>query len=138
MIKVSHVPTEHINTCWKDVAGYLQGATDRTNGRYDIEDLYLSICKYDHLLWIAFDDKKIKGAVVTNVIVYPKKKFLCMGFWGGEDFFDWKDAMLNILKSWAKDNKCDGIEAVGRKGWSKVFKQDGHAFLWDTFELPLD
>ena len=57
MIKISHVPTEYVNTCWKDVEGYLKGATDRTNGRYEIEDLYLSVCEYGHLLWIAFDDK---------------------------------------------------------------------------------
>jgi|TARA_R100001086_G_scaffold174319_1_gene95727 hypothetical protein len=138
MIQVSHVPAEYINTCWKDVEKYLKGAADRTNGRYEIDDLYLSVCEYGHLLWIAFDKQEIKGAVITNVIVYPKKKFLCMGFCGGKDLHEWKDLMLDMLKDWAKDNKCDGIEAVGRKGWSKVFKQDGHTFLWDTFELPID
>jgi|TARA_R100000988_G_C3893079_1_gene113766 hypothetical protein len=138
MIQVSYVPREYINSCWKQVEGYLKKATEYTHGRYEVEDLYLAVCEFGHLLWIAFDEKEIKGAVITNVIVYPKKTYLCLAFCGGKEFSTWKDPMLQMLRNWAKDNGCQGLEAVGRKGWTKVFKHQGHKFLWDTFELPLD
>ena len=60
-----------------------------------------------------------------------------MTFCGGEDFDKWKDIMLDLLKKWAKDNNCDSLEAVGRLGWAKIFKNDGHKSLFNTFELPL-
>jgi len=138
MIQVSHVPTEYINSCWKDVEGYLKKALEYTNGRYEIEDLYLALYKYDHHLWIAFDENEIKGAVVTHILVYPRKKFLCMAFCGGKELDTWKDEMIVMLKNFAIDMKCDGLEATGRKGWAKVLKSQGHEFLWDTFELPLE
>ena len=138
MIQVSQVPTEYVNSCWKDVEGYLKKALEYTNGRYEIEDLYLAICKYDHHLWIAFDENEIKGAVVTHILVYPRKKFLCMAFCGGKELGTWKDEMIVMLKNFAIDMKCDGLEATGRKGWAKALKSHGHEFLWDTFELPLE
>jgi hypothetical protein len=138
MIQISHVPTEYINSCWKDVEGYLKKALDYTNGRYEIEDLYLALHKYDHHLWIAFDENEIKGAVVTHILVYPRKRFLCMAFCGGKELDIWKDEMIVMLKNFAIDMKCDGLEATGRKGWAKALKSHGHEFLWDTFELPLE
>ena len=59
-----------------------------------------------------------------------------MSFCGGEKLSEWKDPMLNLLQHWAFDSHCDGIEATARIGWAKVFKQDGHKALWQTFELP--
>ena len=138
MIQISHVPTEYINTCWKEIKGYLQNALEYTNGRYEIEDLYLALHKYDHHLWVAFDNKEIKGAVVTHILVYPKKKFLCMAFCGGKELDTWKDEMIVMLKNFAIDMKCDGLEATGRRGWAKALKGPGHEFLWDTFQLPLE
>ena len=137
MIKVSHVPREHINDCWKEIEGYLKKCADYTYGRYKVEDIYLEICQYNHELWIAYDEDKIKGAVVTNLVIYPRKKCCSMTFCGGEDFDKWKDIMLDLLKKWAKDNNCDSLEAVGRLGWTKIFKSDGHKPLFNTFELPL-
>ena len=80
MIQVSYVPKEYINTCWKEVEGYLKKATDYTKGRYEVHDLYLSICKYDYHLWIAFDKEEIKGAVVTNITQYPRKNMYVWHF----------------------------------------------------------
>jgi len=136
MIQVSLVPREHVNRCWDDVKDFLARAADYTHGRYEVDDIYDAIIDYDHTLWIAFDDMGFKGAVVTNFVHYPKKKYLCMVFCGGEDLKDWKDPMLKLLQCWAHDNHCDGIEATARMGWTKIFKDDGHVPLWQTFQLP--
>lgn len=136
MIQVSLVLREHVDKCWGEVKGFLEGAAEYTHGRYDIDDIYDAIMDYDHNLWVAFDNFGFKGAVVTNFVHYPKKKYLCMVFCGGEDLKDWKDPMLKLLQCWAHDNQCDGIEATARMGWTKIFKDDGHVPLWQTFQLP--
>lgn len=136
MIQVTMVPREYVDACWKDVEKYLEGAAEYTHGRYEVDDIYDAIMDYDHQLWIAFDDQGIKGAVVTNFVQYPKKKYLCMTFCGGVELSDWKDPMLKLLQHWAHDNHCDGVEATARMGWTKIFKNDGHIPLWQTFQLP--
>jgi hypothetical protein len=136
MIRTSFVPKEHIDACWGQIEEYLKGAADYTHGRYEVNDIYWAIVDYDHHLWIAFDDEQIKGAVVTNIVNYPRKRYLCMSFCGGVELEKWKDPMLKMLQHWAFDNHCDGIEATARPGWAKIFKDDGHVPLWRTFELP--
>lgn len=136
MIQVSHVPREFVDQCWPNVEDYLAGAAKYTHGRYEVDDIYHAVMDYDHHLWVAFEDNTILGAVVTNFLHYPRKKYLCMSFCGGERLSEWKDPMLKMLQHWAFDNHCDGVEATARIGWAKVFKQDGHKALWQTFELP--
>ena len=61
-----------------------------------------------------------------------------MAFCGGKELVKWKDQMLDLLRKWAKDNGCSGIEATGRRGWAKSLQSQGHKSLWESFELPLE
>lgn len=137
MIEVSLVPTQFVDSCWKDVEEFLNKAAKYTHGRYEVDDIYDSLKEYDHQLWVAIDTGKIVGAVVTNVVHYPKRKYLVMSFCGGNNLKDWKDPMLKLLQRFAKDIGCDGIEATARQGWAKVFQNDGYKQHWVTFELPI-
>lgn len=135
-MQVTMVPREYVPDTWPDVKDHLDKAVAYTFGRYEIEDIYDAIMDYDHTLWIAFDEAGIKGAVVTNFVHYPKKKYLVMTFCGGVELEKWKPSMLKLLQHFAFDNQCDGVEATARLGWTKIFKDDGHKPLWQTFELP--
>ena len=131
------VPPQLVNTCWKQIEPFMEGAAKYTYGRYTSDDIYDSVTEHDYQLWVAFDETGIKGAVVTNVMVYPKRKLLCMSFCGGYDLKEWKEPMLSLLQRYAKDMGCDGIEATARAGWAKIFLNDGYKQHWVTFELPL-
>ena len=115
----------------------MEKAAKYTYGRYTSDDIYDSVTEHDYQLWVAFDGKDIKGAVVTNIMVYPKRKLLCMSFCGGHGLKEWKEPMLSLLQRYAKDMGCDGIEATARAGWAKIFQSDGYKQNWVTFELPL-
>jgi hypothetical protein len=138
MIEVSMVPKQYVDTCWQEVEPYLEKAAKYTYGRYNVNDIYTAIVDYDHELWVVFEDGRIKGAVVTNFAVDPQRKLLCMAFCGGVDLKDWKDSMLALLRRYARDTGCDGIEATARRGWAKVFQNDGFKNNWVTFELPIE
>ncbi len=131
------VPREHVTDIWDAVRPHLKKAADYTYGRYEVDDILDRITDYDHTLWIAFDEESIKGAVVTMMAQYPRKKYLDMVFTGGVELKSWKAPMLDLLQKWAFDNKCSGIECTGRPGWAKIFKADGHKPLWNTYELPV-
>ena len=135
-VQASLVPTEFLDKVWPDVYGYMANVAARTHGRYEADDIKTLITDYDHQLWIAFDESKIIGAVVTCVLHYPRKSYISCPFVTGEEFSRWKKPMLELLQKWAKDNDCDGLESTARVGWSRVFKDDGYKVLWQTFELP--
>lgn len=135
--EVTLVPREHVMSIWTSVRPHMQKAAEHTYGRYDVDDILEAITDYGHDLWIAFGDDAIRGAVVTYTKHYPRKSYLDLVFVGGEDGFEWKDEMLRVLRHWAFDSHCDGIESSGRLGWSKIFKDDGYKPLWQTYELPI-
>jgi hypothetical protein len=137
MIEVSAVPLEYVNTCWPKIESFLADAADYTYGRFTASNIYDRIVEDGYQLWVAFDEDVIKGAVVTNVSTYPQRKILAMPYCGGVELAAWKDPMLAILRKYAADVGCDAIEATARKGWAKVFKDDGYKEQWVTFELPL-
>ena len=131
------VPAQHIDTCWKQIEPYLMRAANYTYGRFTVDDIYESVTEHGYQLWVAFEDDVILGAVVTQFMVYPKRKTLSMTFCGGIHLKKWKDKMLALLQNFAGDMNCDGIEATARKGWAKIFKADGYKERWVTFELPV-
>lgn len=137
-VQLSLVPTEHVLNVWPQVAGYLKEATDRTSGRYEVDDLLDLILQHGYMLWIAFDADGIKGTLVTFVQDYPRKKYLYLMFCGGVEGEKWMRPGIDLLKRFAADIGCDGLEATGRYGWSKVFKEDGIKTQWQVFELPLN
>ena len=131
------VPAEYVDTCWNKIEPFIEKAAEYTYGRYSIDNLHDMVKEGEHQLWVAYDNGKFKGTVLTNIMNYPQRKVLCMGFCGGEDLKEWKDPMLSLLKRFAKDMGCDSIEAFGRLGWAKIFKDDGYQAKWVTFELPI-
>lgn len=137
MIEVSLVPPQYVDSCWGKIENFITKAAEYTYGRFTTSNIYDMVKEGDYQLWIAFDEDKFKGAVVTNIVTYPQRKLLCMQFCGGEELKDWKDPMLSILRRFAKDLGCDGIESTARPGWAKIFQNDGYAANWVTFELPL-
>jgi len=138
-MKVSYVPKELIDTCWKQIKPYMEWASEYTYGRYSTDNIYECIKDYDYQLWIAYeDDMSISGAVVTKFTFYPSKKYLSLVFCGGIEIATWKDDLLALLRKFAKSNDCYGLESAARAGWKQIFKDDGYKPLWVTFELPLE
>lgn len=135
---ISLVPTEYVDQVWPTVEPYVAKALKYASGKYAPEDVRALVVEYGYPLWIAFNDDGIKGAVITRFTQYPRKKYLFLEFCGGQDGFSWKAPMLEVLRSWAKDNGCDGIEGAGRDAWQRVFKGEGYKRTLQHFEMPLN
>jgi hypothetical protein len=133
---ISLVPADHVRKVWPAVADYVQNALEYTDGRYELEDVLEMVEGGGFLLWIAFDGKQIRGCVITQMMQYPRKKFLGCPFVTGDEFASWKQPMFEMLQRFARDNDCEGLEATARLGWSRVFKDDGYEAMWQTFQLP--
>ena len=126
-----------IDQVWTDIESYIEGAAKYTHGRYTADDIRQTFKEGGQQLWIAYDDK-IYGAVITEIMEYPQMRALVMHFTGGIELPKWKDEMLSVLRSFAKDSNCQTIESFGRTGWKKVFSKDGFKSKFMFYELPIE
>lgn len=137
-MKVIAVLKEDLPTVWPQIIGYMRDAVSYTSGKYAVDDVLDLLHAGSRVLWIAYDDSGIKGAVVSCINQYPRKRYLCLEFCGGDEGYTWKSDMLRTLQRWAKDTECDGIEGLGRIGWERIFKLDGYVPGLRNFELPVE
>lgn len=137
-MKVSRVYTKDIETMWPFIEGYMKKAAKYTYGRFEAEDIKEGLLKNPQQLWVAFNDKKIYGAVVTEVTKYPRMTALTVHFLAGIDFESWKDPMLKLVQQFGKDNGCKLIDSYGRPGWEKVWANYGYTKRFIFYELPLE
>lgn len=135
--EISLVPSELIEGLWSSIFPHLAKAAEYTFGRYEPEDIFEAVVSGQTHLWVAIRGDEIIGITVTRFWQYPRKRCLDMVFLSGDDGFDWKDDMLDTLQRWAQDSGCDVLEASGRPGLARAFRDDGYRPLWQVFELPV-
>jgi len=120
-IEISAVLPTDIYLIWKYVEKFLERACKRSNGRHTIDTIYKQLIDNHANLWVVYNvkDDSVKGCVVTNFVVYPTGlKMLNILQLSGKNMEDWIEVGRPILDNWAIDNQCNGIEAMGRKGFS--------------------
>ena len=137
-MQVSLIPFEYLDEVWPKITGYMEGAAEYTFGRFNAEDILDGLKTKPQQLWIAYNDAEILGAVVTEIMVYPRMNTLTMHFTGGKELAKWKSPMLEHLQIFAQANDCSVIESFGREGWGRVFKDDGYKSRFTVYELPVE
>ena len=138
MIKISLILPEYVDSVWGEVEGYIDEAAEHSYGRYKTEDIKAVILDGSRQLWIAYDDSCVYGAVVTQVVSYPRINALAFHFIGGVEGLKWKTPMLLMLQRFAKDCNCGVIESIGRVGWLKIFGPEGATHKGIFFEIPVE
>tara|TARA_R110000824_G_scaffold134499_1_gene297492 strand:+ start:908 stop:1417 length:510 start_codon:yes stop_codon:yes gene_type:complete len=132
---IALIPPTYVQTLWSDVEELLVPAIARSNGRWDMQSLYKSVRMTEQDLWAAFNKEGlIEGVATTEFVFYPQKKMLAMQYLGGSNFNSWVWDMLERFNSWAKDNKCNGIEGTARHGFWKWLEQDGFSRSYTVYE----
>jgi hypothetical protein len=125
MYDMTGVPSHEVPYIWDRVAHFIQAALDRTEGELDLSDIQTAILDRDMQLWVLLDGKELIGAVVTQIIPYPKKKACRIVAMGG-DVSGYFDDIDELLSTWAGELGCDRMEIVGRKGWTRAIRHLGY------------
>ena len=128
-LEISLILPEQIPVVWNDCSKILLRSCKRSGGRVYPNDIYMSCLENRCSLWIIFesDSTNIIGAAITQLHDYPSGlRMLNVEHIAGKRYADWVEDGFNTLYRWAKDNKCDGVEALGRAGfWNWIKKEKG-------------
>jgi len=105
---------------------WIEAALDYCDGTHSWDDIENGIASGMMQLWPA-----AKGCIVTEIVVYPKKKVINIFLAGGE-----LDQILDMdadVKAWASAHGCTGATMTGRVGWKKPLEPLGWKVLHTQF-----
>jgi hypothetical protein len=115
-----HSPTllsgdDRMEDHWRRCRRYIEDALEYAGGSHTIEDVWQSI-QEGKAQFFPLD----KSAIVTEIVDYPQKA-VCRIWLAGGDLDELMQAEV-ALSAWAKTQGCDGMEIIGRRGWSRQLK----------------
>ena len=109
---------------------WIEDALAYCDGTHTWEDILKGISSGAMQLWPA-----PRGCIVTEIVVYPKKKVINIFLAGGE-----LDQILDMdsdVGRWAKHQGCTGATMTGRVGWKKPLNPLGWKIMHTQFAKDL-
>ena len=122
--QISYVPPKDVGLFWKQIEPLLLKPLEIDGFAYMPKDIFDSLLKKKMQLWISWNVKtnNVEAAIVTEIIDYPRLRSCRYFLAGGTNMKSWFNPIKEQIEQWAKLNKCQRIELVGRKGWVKWLK----------------
>lgn len=102
-------------TVFQARAHLIERALKRNHGTHLVSDIYDGIKGGLYQFWPGQN-----SAIVTEFIQYPRKKSLNIFLVAG----DLQEVlqMKPFVEDWAKQQGCDFVQSLARKGWARVMK----------------
>jgi hypothetical protein len=104
---------------WSTISPLLKQAVDHNQGESTLADYTKKVLDEKAQCWVIYEDNKITGVGLTEVLVYKQHKSFHIILFAGIDF-EKQSKVFPIVEAFAKDCGCSAIEQWGRKGWAKV------------------
>ena len=110
----AHTQIDELTRC----RPWIEAALEYSGGTHNFEDVVSGLAEGKMQLWPA-----PKGCIVTEIVVYPRKKVLNVFLGGGE-----LDQLMDMHKdviAWSKAQGCVAVTITGRHGWKKPLTKHG-------------
>jgi len=137
-MKVTLVPKEYSVNHTDAIAKHIEKVVEYTHGRFELSDILEGVRLGEYTLWIAYDLEGIQAVVLTSFKYYPRSTYVDITFAGGEQLEKWQAPMMQLLKKWARDNDCAGLEISGRAGWVRGLAGEGAKEICRVIEIPAE
>lgn len=116
---LSHDVLEH----WEAIEPKIRRVLTRVDNGYRAQDVLTFLQRMEMQLWKVNDWQAIAVTQITNL---PLHNALTVVYCSGDGVHEWFDDLMDMIESFAVDNKCKYVEVHGRKGWEKVGKARGY------------
>jgi hypothetical protein len=110
----AHNPIDELARC----RAWIEAALEYSGGTHNFNDVAEALASGKMQLWPA-----PKGCIVTEIVVYPRKKVLNVFLGAGE-----LDQLMDMHKdviAWSKAQGCVAVTITGRHGWKKPLTKHG-------------
>jgi hypothetical protein len=121
------IPPANVDQVWPLIEERIEEACLTSRGKEKAFDIRRSAHHGEKQIWVVWDEKTkdALAAVVTELVIYPRKKVCHIQICIGEERERWQHH-IRIIENWAREKGCRGMSLVARPGWSRVLKQFGY------------
>lgn len=122
---VRGVTRDMLDDVWPQVAPLIERALRHSRGELTADDVRHDLLEQYMQLWVAADErKKVEACLVTQIVIYPKRKMLRIVVLAGKKSHRW-GCGWEMISTWARLAGCDGVEAHARPGIARLYKKLG-------------
>ena len=135
--KVVLIQPDDLDVVWDEVVPLIEAALKYSEGEVIPEDLVKPIKIGKMQLWIAMFKGSVIAAMITEIVVYPRKRTLRVITIAGKDghgMSKWY-GFLPLVEGFALSNNCSSLEAWTRKGMAKKLTDWEHKYMVITKDL---
>ena len=135
--KVVLIQPDDLDVVWDEVVPLIEAALKYSEGEVIPEDLVKPIKIGKMQLWIAMFKGSVIAAMITEIVVYPRKRTLRVITIAGKDghgMSKWY-GFLPLVEVFALSNNCSSLEAWTRKGMAKKLTDWEHKYMVITKDL---
>lgn len=138
-MKILYVAPDNIGSVWPMFKEYAERVLPLTRKRRCATQFLLDLMKNFEMLWVVVGDEgKVIGFCTSAVTKYDEIQMLQVRMLAGDFFSEWIDDMHDMLEKFARENGCDGLELIGRRGWVRKLERFGWRESFVTCELRWD
>jgi len=119
--KISIINQNEVEAVWPFVIEHLERAVAFSNGEIETKDFLPLLLDEEMQLWVAVGDGECVAAMVTQIIIYPRKKIMRVIAIGGRDMKIWMKN-IDMLENFALAMGCTELEAWTKRGFLRVLK----------------
>lgn len=89
----------------------------------DADDIRVIIERDQATLVLVLDEAKVRGALVLEVVQYPRCRVANLIAVAGEfgSLRKYSEEVESFLRTWSRDRGCDKLGALARRGWARHF-----------------
>lgn len=120
------VTPELLPLLWREAEALLLKGKSQWEEYFDVEDFKAAVEVGIYQLWLTADEGGYTIVVVTDMVVFPKKKLFRGLFVSGGKL---KRALplLDCLEIWARGQGCDTSVIIGRPAWLRLLSRRGYS-----------
>ncbi|MEW8073595.1 MAG: hypothetical protein AB2826_24550 [Candidatus Thiodiazotropha sp.] len=123
--RIIGVKTEDIQYAYSHIKEVIEKVRDKGPGCPSFEKVYKSLEDKTMQLMLVLEGTAIKATAITEFEPDGENKVLRVVTLQGEEMNHWLDDFVAAIDKYAKSENCSHVEIIGRKGWQKIFKQNG-------------
>jgi hypothetical protein len=135
--KVVLIQPDDLDVVWDEVVPLIEAALKYSEGEVIPEDLVKPIKIGKMQLWVAMFKGSVIAAMITEIVMYPRKRTLRVITIAGKDghgMSKWY-GFLPMVEGFALSNNCSSLEAWTRKGMARKLTDWEHKYMVITKDL---
>jgi len=125
MITVNLMNPQSLPSIWQELEPFLQQCADASNEIEEASEYYHQLVTGFTGLFLVTDEEEILGVILIQRQEYPHVSICQIIALAGKEMGKWLTYANDAVYNWAAVNDCQLVQAYGRPGWKKFYREQG-------------